>query len=611
MGQAVIRNGIDAWVGAGAPNVAHPTTPMLRVDAGQRAAFIHFKNPVPRGATVTRATLRLTVYDKEGNDQRVVRVRRVTQKWVARKTTWNRQPNYASTNLAGVTVPGNAKRGHVVEFDVTDWMQAVANGQANYGFRLHTNISKQIRFYGFKRGRYAPALDVEWSDAPDAPTTLSPSEGAVSISHPTLQFDYTDVSGSTELAAVQVQIDPSEDPPTTPAFDSGEVVTTEPELDLSTTAFAGVAHGETLYWRVRVKDGDGLWSEWSDWVILTRIDKGVVTITNPPDVAEPYVEEPTPPIAWTFSGTQVAWAVNVREADNPSSIIFNTGKEQGADTVYTLPKGVLRDDRSYVVQVRVWDDEDRERTPGDPVYAATHRTFVMTDDANTPGAETLTATAEPDRPWVTLTWTRPTMPDGFAIYRDGTVVEKFDEPIDAFVSGTTYQWRDYSAAPYEQHVYSVRAIINGKQSPPGQTATIATTPRGVWLADIERDLIVVLAGDDGGSWEMPDEASTYLPLGASEVVRVVGGLGGYSGSLSGELIDGFYGKSVAEQEADLWEIKGSPVSPLRLVAGDVNIPVVLGNITVAPTPISREGQIVKHVSFDFWQVGELPFTPRL
>jgi hypothetical protein len=157
----------------------------------------------------------------------------------------------------------------------------------------------------------------------------------------------------------------------------------------------------------------------------------------------------------------------------------------------------------------------------------------------------------------------------------------------------------------------VKAVVNGKQSPAGQTATATTNPVGVWLIDLDRDVTVVLADDDEGSWEMPDEASVYTPIGSEEVVRIVGGLRGYEGSLSGLLIEGFHGKTFAQQEKDLWSIKERPSQTVRLIAGDVNTRVLIGNVVVAPRPTTRKGDIVKEVSFDFWQVGELQFEPRL
>lgn len=610
MGNAVIRGGVDAWVGAGAPNQEHPRTRFLRVDSGQRESFVYLRSPVPPGATVTSAVLRFVVRDSDGS-ARTLTCRRVGEKWGARRTNWKNKPGTTGT-AATYSLPAGHQRDHVVEFDVTSHVQSVANGDEHYGWKITSDSTDLLHLYSLQAGREKPVLEVEWSDAPSAPTSLTPSEGAVSVSHPTLQFDYTDVSGATELAAVQVQIDPASDE-VTPAFDSGEVATTDPEMDLGGTAYAGLTDGETTSWRVRVKDEAGLWSEWSEWAVLTRTAKGTVSITNPADIADPYVSEPTPAISWTFSGVQTAWMVSITNADARGSVLYTSGKRPGTETAHTLPEGVLKDSRNYSVSVRVWDDQDREATPGDPVFSAAWRDFVMSDDAGTAGVESLTGSVVADAPWVDLTWTRSTAPDAFAVYRDEVVVEVLD-PTDVLVDGQTteYAWRDSTADPYREHTWSVRAVVNGSQSTDeGLTYTATTAPVGIWLSDLERGVTVVFAGDDEGTWTMPDEASVYTPVGSEEAVRIVGGLRGYEGGLSGDLIDGFQGKTFAQQEADLWSIKERPSQKVRLIVGDVSLPVLIGNLSVAPRPITRKGGIVKGVSFDFWQVGGLQFEPRL
>ncbi len=34
---------------------------------------------------------------------------------------------------------------------------------------------------------------------------------------------------------------------------------------------------------------------------------------------------------------------------------------------------------------------------------------------------------------------------------------------------------------------------------------------------------------------------------------------------------------------------------------------LVGNITISPSPKTRAGEVYKNVSFDFWQVGDVPF----
>src|SRR5690606_10791352 len=137
---------------------------------------------------------------------------------------------------------------------------------------------------GANEGKLGPELEIEWSDAPQAPTDLSPSGGrCVSIAKPTLRFDFTDNRGSTKIQACQVQIDDIDDDWSSVIFDSGTVPVEEPELDLARTdmpggVFDGLSGGQEVRWRVRVQDGSGQWSQWSEGRRFKRDVKGTLTI---------------------------------------------------------------------------------------------------------------------------------------------------------------------------------------------------------------------------------------------------------------------------------------------------------------------------------------------
>lgn len=604
MSRAVVRGGFDTWVGAANPTAEHPGAKHLRLDAGGQESYLYFRSPVPRGATVTSATLR--VYARGASSgARTLTARRVAESWKARQTNWNNRPG--TTGTAASKAFGALADGDPIEIDVTAHLQTIANGAGNFGWKITTDATTGHRIYGLDAGVHKPTLVVVWSDAPAAPTSLAPDEGATSKTHPTLTFDYTDVSGNTELAAVRVQISATKNG-TTPDFDV-TVPTEEPELDLAQTAFPGLTG--TTYWRVYVQDGGGLWSEPSAWATLAYLAKPTTTITNPANIADPFVTESTPPITWTSSGSQVAWQVRITAQDDRSKILYDSGKRKGNATAHTLPKGILRDDRRYAVNVRTWDGADREATPGDPIFSFAWRDFFMDDDLTVPSTASLTATAVGDAPWVDLTWTRSTMPDAWEVVRDGKVILREDDPADLLETGTTYSWRDHTASPQRQHVYTVRAVVNGKRSTPGPSASITTSPVGIWLIDLDRGVTVSLAGDDEGTWSMTDDASTYVPIGSEETVRIVSGMRGLEGNLQGLLVDGFHGKTFEAQEGDLLDVKERPSQTVRLVAADVNMRVLIGNVSIAPTPITRKGEIVKRVSFDFWQTGDLGFTPRI
>lgn len=610
MGSATIRSGFDSYSGSVHPSREHAKATRLRLKSGQNYAYIYLRSPAPLGATIVSATL--TVFARNATSgSRTLTASRIGESWKARSLNWNNAPDVLSGGAtAAVDVLADADP---VDFDVTAHVQTVANGGRHFGWRIETTGASLHWLYAFNAGEHKPRLVVEWSDAPDAPTSLAPADSVVSLAAPVVQFDYTDVSGSTDLAAVQVQVDPAADD-VTPDFDSGEVAATEPELDLSATAYLGLADAASTYWRARVKDAAGLWSDWSDWVQITRAVKGTVTIDTP-SAGTPIVTDHTPTIEWTPSATQTAWKIRITRASDRGTELYDSGKRIGAETAHTIPDGYMPADDDYSVQVRSWDaTADRQASPGDPRYAYAWLDFVITDDPAVTKPTTTTAASVADAPWVDVEWTAAVEPnDGWNVYRDGELIAGGLETADWLVAGTTYtyRWRDYTAAPLRPHTYSVRGVVDGVRSEPTSSGPTTTRPIGIYLADAATGTTVRIAGDEAGSWSMEDDAATLVPLGSTATVRIVSGLRGMSGQLSGLLLDDWAGVTLDAAEAAVWAMKARPSRPVRLVAGDVNLSVLLGNVTVAPTAYTREGQLVKDISFDLWQTGAAAFEAWL
>lgn len=599
MSVETVRAGFDTWAGSGKPALEHPREKALKIDSSTAYAFLWLKSPAPRGATVTRATLTLRAKGASSGS-RTISVHRIAAGWKEGRLNWNNKPGVAGT--AATASIGGLSDGSAIEIDVTSIVQAWTNGTANYGFRISTSATAAHLLYAMN-SRHKPTLRVEWSDAPSKPTNLRPSEAATSVAKPHVLFDYKDVSGNTTLAAVQVQI-ATNSAMTTGLWDSGEVATASSGLALAQTSYPGLGSGATVYWRIRAKDGAGLWSVWSDVVSMTRTAKPTVTITN---LGAGVFYEPTPMILWDVTGgTQTRYRVLVFDTANLARPVHDSQERAGAEGAYTISSG-LTDGRTYRVVVQVWDAVTREATPGDHTYAQAQADCILDTDSGVGTVASLTATQVGESPWVDLTWTRSTTPDSYVLIRDGKVVSTLD-PADVFVSGSTYALRDYAARPNHPHTYAVRAVVNGRQSTNGPTAAITTTPSGIWVADVDRGISFTLWGDDEGSWGVQDDASVYTPVGSSKVVRIVSAMRGLEGNLSGLLMEGF-GKTFAQMEADAYRIKEDPAGTVRIVAGDENFEALIGNLRISPKPVTRKGQIVRGVSFDFWQVGDLRFTP--
>ena len=418
-----------------------------------------------------------------------------------------------------------------------------------------------------------------------------------------LSFDFVDLSGSTSQQALQVQIDAGGNF-TTPAFDSGTVTATEPELDLATTAYAGLSAGVETRWRARAQDTSGLWSPWSDVERFRRDNKGTLSIVNPAASPNDFVSEWTPPLSWSLTGeTQVAWRLRIVPDDDPATELYDTGWTKGTATSWTLPKAIIEDDQFYRVIVRIRDSKDREATPGDPAYTEASRTFQFREDATPAPVTGLTAGTLLPRPWVQLDFSRSTMPDAFNIVEvvDG-VNKPYDsglDPNDLFVSGTAYRYVIKDSRPGRNHTWKVQAVVNGKSSP-SPTVTLKTQIRGLWLIDHERDIEVYMAspGRDIGEWTMGEDSTVMFPLGSERGVVITQALRGYEPNVTGTIVDGEAGKTLDAWEDALLRIRNKPGQILTLSQAGDSIRGVAHNISISPTPNTPTE---KRVTFGFVQ----------
>lgn len=605
----VLRNGSDTIVAEQYPTRNYQSLATLSLRNSSPVStigYLFFARPFPLGSNIVSAKLRLFTAQAFGAGTHGLWVYRTASGWNVSKMNWNT----AATGAARIDVLKTSNSvNDMWEIDVTTHMQSVANGTAWYGFRVQNPVTALHVFHSFDSAytQYRPQLEIVWNENPDKPTTLTPSGGRkVSIAKPTLRFNFTDDAGNVSLAAVQVQINAT-NVWTSPSFDSGEVTTTVPELDLTTTAYAGLSDGATTYWRVRVKDGSGNWSPWSDGALFGRTNKGTVTITAPADPPNNFVYEYTPPVAWTFSGTQAQWRVAVdTSATAGSGKLHDTGWRTGTDNGYTLPSGVLSGNGTYVVTVLVRDNVARVVTPGDADYSADQQTFTFAYDATPNPFTGLTATSVDPYPWMQLDFSRSSSPDYVAIRRDGVVIATNLDPADLFVSGTAYRYVDKTASANISHTWTVEAVVNGKTAASSPTVTATMRNNGMWVVDLSRDLKLYVAADSGGmSWEMGEDATTFAPVGGHATVRIVQSTRGYEGSVTGLLVD-HNGKTAYEWQSVVMQLKSNPSATVLITVGQDAFRAVIGNVKTSPTnkPLNT-----KQISFDFWQQADLRFTP--
>lgn len=617
MSTATVRTGVDTWVSQAKPTTNYGTAKTLSIQNHPTGAvaLLWMKNPAPRGAVVLKATLYL--YGRNTAPSAPVTVQRVGGQWYASWANWNNRP--ATTGSPVAVTKANAD-GVEWAFDVTAQMQAVTNVGAPtfYGWQISTSAGDSSRrdFYALDQGgTRQPVLEVTWSDAPSKPVTLYPGGGHyVGTPKPVLTFDYTDVSGSVQLAAAQVQITRTSDSTAFTAsdaalWDSGTVATTDPQLDLSATSYGGVWWDTPSWWRVRVQDGAGLWSSWSDPTEVNYAPHGNLSIDNPPPGTSSFVSEPTPEIAWTFGGNfraQVAWRVAVALDSDPTKLLTDTGRRTGTDNSYTLPAGVLaKEDAAYRVTVQIWDDKDRVTTATDHATVWLTRTFAFQEDPTPDPADGLTVTPDPNgRPWATLTWHRATAPDSFTVLRDGINIKVGLDPADCNTDATHYRYVDKDATPGLPHTWGVRAVVNGTSTTGTWLTTTLLAGGAVWLMDTTTDDLVAIL-DAALTLDLPEMATVYEPVGAEVVTRVIQAQRGPQGSFAGRLA-AYAGYSAATFEATMIRYRNRPTAPLRLTVGSpgsTSYRVLVGNIVVAPL---NEATGDRTVSFDWWSLDGAP-----
>lgn len=595
MSAAVVKSGKCAWTGSAKPNANHEDAPRLRAGTASHA-FLRMRSPVPDGDSVTSASLRLVVASGAAGSVTFT-LKRVTARPHWDELTWNNEPTVASSSVtATVSDPAD---GTAVTLDVTSFLQLVAGGSANYGWRLEA--SSPVKVYGFASPN-PPKLTVDTSSLPAQPTDLRPA-GIGSKAAPTIVFSAPDVTGETEVQSVQVQLSTSSSPAadasgtwTSPTFDSGEVTATTPSLDLSTTAYSGLAADATIYWHVRWKSG-GVWSPWSDTVSYTRKTWGTLTVSNP---SGGVVQEPTPPLLLSYVAGVRRYRMQVVLASDPTRVIADSGWKDGASatTVSWTPPTPLNDSTNYVLLGDIMDANKRSPSPLDPEFLRVTAAFTATFDGTVTTPALSSAAKHPTLPLPQLTFTRATAPDSFTIKRDGLVVAADLDPASLFVSGTTYQWTD-PTADSSTHTYAVAAVVNDKRSDWSSTTDVTVFPSGVWLISQDLTKYAVLLDANADSWEVADETALFAVIGSQYQVQVDGALGALQGSMAGLLLDsGLTAATVAEMAADIRSMREARESVI-MVAPDFTGLVRLRNVLVRAHADRTATQDARAVSFGF------------
>lgn len=564
--------------------------------ADERQSFIMFPITLPSDATVISATLRLTLYSADWTGQTLT-AERVTGTWTERAITWNNKPATTATNSA--TSAFTASAGSEIELSITNMVQDWVAGAAKLGLRLTTNSTALKSFYSSEaREDRRPVLVIEYALPAESPDNLSPDSGAaVSLEEPVFTWD-----GATPTE-IRIQID------TVDTFDSmlGAPAVWDTDWTLWTeTSYNSaddaspplLAEGETYYWRVKTKDGNGVEGEWSGAAEFIYEPHGILTITQPAADNDD-VATTTPTITHTFTDqTQSAVEYELYE---DGVLVYTRPALTTVDTSFEIPVDYVRSaTRNYTILVRVWDNLPRAAGGALP-YVEAERIFQFAADGVPDPVTSLVATTDDGH--VRLTWSRTVEPDFFAIEVNGVIVTDLLNASDLSTGGTNYAYSTYRATPQTNATIKVHAVTisAGVKKYPNDSpsVTVSFAPVGVWLAD-ETDGTEVFFSGQAVDTDLGESGATFFPLSRQDPVRITDTVRGFEGRVTGQIMD-YSGTSAATYLGLFEDMKANPGHDFRLIYGFRNFPVIIGASSVTLDPIGEETYTV---SFEFWQVGE-------
>jgi hypothetical protein len=605
-----IRNATDAYVTARRPNLSKPNTSKLILDNGgtgdQRQAFLFFSLPFPFGSSVDQDLFRLTQSDAFTGGAVTVTVQLVTAHWNVGRLTWNNRPAATATNQVTLTKT-NPGANTLWEFDLKTMMQSVSTSGVWWGLKVSSNNNIALKFYSAQGATGRPEMAITWSDLPLPPDNPSPSGGrAVSVAKPKLSFTYEDDSGNTQINALQIQYKATNtgfSPTTgftTPTWDSGTYATSTPEIDTSTVAGAPAVNGTGIWWTARAQDGNGVWSEWMDPENFIFTAPMTFTLDNPPVGGT--VTDATPPVLWTVtSGVQQAYRVTVYKADDPTKILWNSGKITTPIDDTAIPDKVLKALSSdYVIDVWLWDNVNREANGGNPIYAHIQRTFQFVATGSVGGVTSVVATQNNPWPWVDVTFDRATAADEYNIFRDGEIIANNVPAADLSTGSTHYSYRDKLAAPRVSHVWSVQAVVNSVASNKSDSNAVTTRLLAPFMMETDASNPVYFLNPTLDP-SLINIQEVQQPVNAPPVLLTQFIADKYQGHLEGIFHDESMPTVTARQMRDRFKKwKKTPGNTYILYMVDEVLTICPYNMTYKPRAYT--GGVLYEVSFDFFEV---------
>lgn len=604
----LIRNSTDAYVSEANPSESYPKKRRLYLagDAATNTRYSFHFFGLPSGLTGCTVHSAVFGFYNGGGDWSgsvTMTARLLGEKFSLATLRWGKQPGVVGT--AASLSRTSAAADSLWEINIQPLVQQIADGgQEWFGFRLETSGTVGRYIHSAEADEaLRPYLIIEYSEAPEPPDGLWPGDGkAVSATKPVLRWNFIDEAGDTTQANFDLRFFSSQAAATTNTTPTWEVVdypSTLPEADLNALGYSGLSLDQSVWWRVRVTDGAGLQSQWSEPANFVRRSKGTLTINNPAASPNNVVQDSTPPFSWTFSGRlQQSFEVEIFNLSDPTQK-WSSGPLTSSSTTITPPEEIITSLATpYRVVVRVLDDQNRATTPGDSAWVEAVRDFTYTLSSSVASVTGLSSTNDPIRPLRRLDFSRSTAPDEFVIFRNGVEVDSV-VPSEVFVSGTSYRYIDRTAPLLQDVTWTVAARVNGVTSTSNPSTTGKVKALTTYLSTLDGSREAFFLNRQRTS-SRSDSVAVHRPLGGKTPVVVFQSLGGYEGAISGTLADEV-GIDADTQRQNMEWFRQNRGVPLLLTWTNRVVRVVVFNIEDEPVSYP-DGTVDYNVDLEFVEV---------
>lgn len=320
-------------------NYGKITTLTISGEAGYKfKTFIKFNinKHIPVDATITSAILYMTV---TSSDNAWLDLYKVTDQWEENTITFNNRPKVALLK-SNILFISSSSQTRTINLNLTDYIYQLEP----YGMCLDVKNNNEHIYMTSNDGNPQLYLEVKYTtDKPSQPNIVKPMGGEVLNRNTTVKFEWDSIN----QASYQLNYG------TDNVNWNTATGTTNKYHNLNITMPKG-----KLYWRVRYKDNNGIWSVYTPTVVCLIGER-------PPT---PVISINRNIVSWGKIAQQIKYQVQLI---NNGTVIEDSGKLYSIDNNYTL-KTTLLNNTTYTVKVKVMDNLNMESLWGQKTFTTNY-----------------------------------------------------------------------------------------------------------------------------------------------------------------------------------------------------------------------------------------------